>query len=517
MGGPLFLGTDVGTFGTKSVIVDASGRILATSFVESDILIPNPGWAEQWPDVWWNAYVESIRGVLHAAKVDPADIVGISISGLFSGAGVPVDKEFKPIRPAIIWMDRRAIEECEWIRREIGEDKIFKKTGNVIDPYYGFPKILWIKRHEPKNWERIYKLMTIYGYIIYKLTGVNCIDHSSAGNIGGIYDIHKRDWAEDLMEEMGIPRDFFPEKINCSKDIVGEITDEGAKATGLRKGTQVVAGGIDAPMSALSVTALNDGDLTSMIGTSMCNGVIQDELRLSKKIVTLPHVAYDLQKVYSHSGIATAGAIIRWFRDMLSQHEKLVAESSGISAYMLLDKMAEKIPPGADGLIFTPHMMVGERAPFWSPNMRSCLFGLRLSHTKAHIYRAFLEAVAYALRHSIEVAHEAGIPIKRIILVNGGAKSPIWRQIMADVTGRELRYVEPAPGAPLGDALIAGVGTGYLKYETIYEWVSVENVVKPNPENVKIYDKYYQLYKKLHESLLECYELASEIMSSTQP
>lgn len=173
--------------------------------------------------------------------------------------------------------------------------------------------------------------------IIYKLTGVNRIDHSSAGNIGGIYDIHKRDWAEDLMEEMGIPRDFFPEEINCSKDVVGEITDEGAKATGLKKGTQVVAGGIDVPMSALSVTALNDGDLTSMIGTSMCNGIIQDELRLSKKIVTLPHVAYDLQKVYSHSGIATADAIVRWFRDMLSQHEKLVAESSGISAYMLLD------------------------------------------------------------------------------------------------------------------------------------------------------------------------------------
>jgi len=314
------------------------------------------------------------------------------------------------------------------------------------------------------------------------------------------------------MEELGIPRTFFPEKINCSKDVIGEITEEGAKLTGLKKGTPVVAGGVDAPMSALSVTALNDGDLTSMIGTSMCNGVIQDELRLSKKIVTLPHTAYDLQKVYSHSGIATAGAVVRWFRDMLGQHEKIVAENSGISAYMLLDKMAEKIKPGADGLIFTPHMMVGERAPFWSSNMRSCLFGLTISHTKAHIYRAFLEAVAYALRDSIEVDKEAGIPIKRIILVDGGAKSPIWRQIMADVTGYELRYVEAAPGAPLGDALVAGVGTGYLKYETINEWVSVDRVVKPNPENVKIYDKYYQLYRKIRESLTECYDLAAKLI-----
>lgn len=507
---PIFLGTDIGTYGTKSCLVDTSGKIIASSFIETDILVPHPGWAEQWPDIWLNAYVESIQEVLKISNIDPSSIGGVSISGLFSGAGVPVDKEFRPVRPAIIWMDRRAIEETELIKREIGEDEIFKKTGNFIDPYYGFPKILWIKRHEPKNWENINKLMTIYGYVIYKLTDVNCIDHSSAGNIGGIYDIHKRDWSEELMDELGIPRQLFPEKINCSKDVIGEITAEGEKLTGLKKGTPVVAGGIDAPISALSVTALNDGDLTSMIGTSMCNGVIQDKLRLSKKIVTLPHVAYDRDKVYSHSGVATAGAVVRWFRDMLSQHEKLVAENSNISAYTFLDKMAEKIRPGADGLIFTPHMIVGERAPFWSMNMRSCLFGLTISHTKAHIYRAFLESVAYALRHSIEIAREADIPIKRIILVDGGAKSPIWRKIMADVTGEELYYVEGAPGAPLGDALLAGVGTGYLKYESIYEWVKLDRSVKPTLENTNIYNKLYKLYVKLHEVLEECYALASE-------
>lgn len=508
---PIFLGTDIGTYGTKSCLVDASGKIIASSFIETDILVPHPGWAEQWPDVWLNAYIQSVREVLKTSNIDPSNVGGLSISGLFSGAGVPVDREFKPIRPAIIWMDRRAIEETELIRKEVGEDEIFKKTGNIVDPYYGFPKILWIKRNEPRNWEKIHKLMTIYGYVIYKITGVNCIDHSSAGNIGGIYDIHKRDWSEELMDELGIPREFFPEEINCSKDVIGEVTEEGEKLTGLKKGTLVVAGGIDAPVSALSVTALNDGDLTSMIGTSMCNGVIQDKLRLSKKIVTLPHVAYDLEKVYSHSGVATAGAVVRWFRDMLSQHEKLVAENSNISAYMILDKMAEKIRPGADGLVFTPHMIVGERAPFWSMNMRSCLFGLTISHTKAHLYRAFLESVAYALRHSIEVAKEAGIPIRRIILVDGGAKSPIWRKIMADVTGEELFYVEGAPGAPLGDALLAGIGAGYLKYESIYDWVTVDQYVEPTLENTKIYDKLYKLYIKLHDVLEECYMLASNI------
>ncbi|MEM2613013.1 MAG: FGGY-family carbohydrate kinase, partial [Nitrososphaerota archaeon] len=485
---PTFLGTDIGTYGTKSCLIDSSGKVIASSFIETDIFVPNPGWAEQSPDIWLNAYIKSVKEILKLTRVEPSDIGGLSISG-FSPTCLPVDKDFKPIRPAIIWIDRRAVQEAEWIKKEIGEDEIFRKTGNVIDPYYGFVKTLWIKRQEPKNWERIYKLMTVQGYILYKISGVNCIDHSSAGNIGGVYDIYKRDWSEELIEELGIPRSFFPEKINCSRDIVGEITEEGERLLGLKKGMPIVAGGVDAPVSALSVTALNDGDLTSMIGTSMCNGVIQDELRLSKKMVTIPHVAYDLEKVYSHSGVATAGAVVRWFRDVLSQHEKMVAENSNLSAYMLLDKMAERIKPGADGLIFTPHMIVGERAPFWSMNMRSCLFGLTISHTKAHLYRAFLESVAYALRHSIDIAKEAGIPIKRLILVNGGARSPVWRKIMADVTGLELYYVEGAPGAPLGDALLAGVGTGYLKYETIYEWVKVDQSVKPDLDNTKIYDR----------------------------
>jgi len=504
---PVFLGTDIGTYGTKSYLIDSSGKIIASSFVETDLLVPNPGWAEQWPEVWLDAYLKSVKEVLKLSRVKPSDIGGLSISG-FSPTCLLVDKHFKPIRPAIIWMDRRAVEETELVKKEIGEDEIFRKTGNIIDPYYGFTKILWIKKHEPRNWERAYKLMTVYGYIIYKLSGVNCIDHSSAGNIGGVYDIHKRKWSEELMEELGIPRSFFPEKINCSKDVIGEIEAEGERLSGLKKGTPIVAGGVDAPISALSVTALEDGDLASMIGTSMCNGVVQDKLRLSKKIVTLPYVAYDLEKIYSHSGVATAGAIVRWFRDALSQHEKMVAKDSNLSTYALLDKMAERIKPGADGLIFTPHMTVGERAPFWSMNMRSCLFGLTISHTKAHIYRAFLESVAYALRHSIDIAKEAGIPIKRLILVNGGARSPVWRKIMADVTGLELYYVEEAPGAPLGDALLAGVGTGYLKYETIYEWVEVNQSVKPNLDNTKIYDRFYKLYLKLHEALEECYSLA---------
>mgnify|MGYP001092493273 CR=1 FL=1 len=508
---PFFLGTDIGTFGTKSCIVDMNGQIASEAFEESDIIISHPGWAEQWPDVWWNVYCETVKGALKASKIDPKDIAGICISGLYSGSGIPVNKKFKPLRPCIIWMDRRATEETEWVKKTISEDEIFRITGNIIDPYYGYTKMLWIKGHEPKVWDETHQLMTAYEWCAYKLTGELFFDHSSACLIGGVYDIHKREWSEKLMNELGIPRRLFPEKLSWAKDIIGEITEEGAKATGLNKGTPVCAGGIDATVSALSVTALKDGDLASMIGTSMCNGFIQDELRLSRRLVNFPHVAYDTTKLYSFAGIVTAGAVIRWFRDQLGTSEKLVGESAGISAYKLLDMMAEKVPQGADGLVFTPHMVVGERAPYWDPYVRSCLFGLTLYHTKAHIYRAFLEGVAYAIRYSMEVAKEAGIPLKRAILVDGGAKSPSWRQIMTDVTNTPFMYVERAPGAPIGDALLAGVGVGLLKYEKIYDWIKITEVTKPNPKSVEIYEKYYDLYKKVYGSLEECCKLLKKI------
>jgi len=509
---PVFIGSDIGTYGTKSVLVDLDGNVLAESFVETDIIVEKPGWAEQWPDVWWKAYVDTIKEVLKKANINPKDIAGISVSGLYTGSGIPVDKEFKPLRPALIWMDRRAIEETRWVLDTIGEENLFRRTGNIVDPYFGFTKILWIKNHEPKIWERIHQFMTAYHYVVYKLTGAVCIDHSSAGVLGGIYDIHKRYWAEDLMEELGIERFFFPEEINCSKDIVGEVSEEASRLTGLRKNTPVVAGGVDAAVSSLSVTALKDGDLATMIGTSMCNGFIQEELRLSKKFVNFPYVAYDLQRIYSFAGITTAGAVVRWFRDELALLEKIAGQKVGISAYVLLDKMAEKIPPGSEGLIFAPHMTIGERAPYWNPYLRSYLFGLTTYHRASHIYRAFLEGVAYAVRDCVEAAKECGIPVRRAILVDGGAKSPLWRQIIADVVGLDFIYIEGTQGAPVGDALLAAVGVGELNYEDINRWVKQSLVVKPNADNKNIYDKYYSLFRRIREDLKECFEFSIKLL-----
>jgi xylulokinase len=493
------IGTDIGTSETKTVLIDLNGRVLALASEGYGIIASRPGWAEQWPEVWFDAVSKTIRNTLDKSKIEPKEVAGVCISGLYGGSGIPCDKEMKPLRPCIIWADRRAGEQCEYIKKMIGEDEIFNITGNVTDPYYGYTKMLWIKNNEPNIWKNIRQFVTPNAFCIYRLTDNVSIDYSSIGNYGGIFDIHKRTYSEKMMEELGIPRNFFPEKISMAKEVVGVITEEGEKLTGLKKGTPVSAGGIDAPVSALAVGAIEDGDLALMLGTSMCNGFINHKDRLSRKLVNYPYVVDDKKILYSFAGIITAGYCISWFRDQLASLEVKLSEETGLSAYQILDLEAEKIPAGSNGLLFLPHMMVGERAPYWDNDVRGSLMGLTVYHTKAHLFRAFLEGIAYALRYSVEAATEAGMPLRRTLLVNGGAKSKLWRTILTDVSGLNMTYIAKNPGAPLGDTLLAGVGSGAIEhYGVINEWLEVTEETKQNPKNKELYNQYYNLFQEAY-------------------
>ncbi len=501
------VGTDVGTMGTKSILVDPEGRVLATAFEEYGVLTPQQGWAEQWPDVWVQATFNTIKRVVEGSGVDPGDVAGVCISSLYGGSGIPCDREMKPLRPCIIWADRRATRECRWVEEHVGVDTLFEVTGNVVDPYYGYTKMLWIKRHEPGVWGRIHRFMTPNAYCIHKLTGVESIDLSSAGNYGGIFDIHRRTWSEEMMEELGIPRSLFPEEVFSSEEVVEETTAESSRWTGLRPGTPVCAGGIDAPMSALAGGAILDGDLASMLGTSMCNGFISHRPRLSPRLVNFPYVVNGRRYLYSFTGVVTAGYCVRWFRDELGKLEQALAADLDEDAYHLLDLEAERVPPGSDGLVFLPHMVVGERAPYWDEHLRGAFLGLSVFHTRPHLFRAVLEGVAYAMRYSIEAAREAGLPVNRATLVDGGARSRLWRQIIADVTGLEMDYIPDAAGAPLGDALLAGLGSGVIKdHRVIEKWIGEKVRMIPDPERKRIYDGYYELYKKSLEANREVFK-----------
>ena len=494
------IGTDIGTSGTKTIIMNTEGKLMTSDLQEYDVLTPKALWAEQWPDIWVDAVKLSIRNAVEKSGCDPKNIKGLCISGLYGGSGIPVDEDMKPVRPCIIWMDRRASQQEKWVIENIGKERLYEITHNGTDPYYGYTKILWIKDNEPKNWSKIKLFLPPNAYAIYKLTGEIAVDYSSAGNIGGIFDAEKRTWSKEMLDDMGIPHSMMPDRIVESSDIVGGLTKEAAKELGLMEGIPVCAGGVDCVVATFGLGIFEPGQYAAVIGTSMCAALVHDKPISAKGLIEMPYVKDAKKLSYSFGGASTAGALIKWFRDNFAQHEKHIEKQGGENAYKALDRAAADIPAGSNGLIVLPYFM-GERSPVWDTNARGTMVGLSLSHTKAHIYRAFLEAVAYSLRHSME---STNTDLGDCILVAGGvAKSKIWRQIIADVTGCAIVCPINDVEANLGDVILAGIGTDCLTFDDVRKWQLFDEKVLPNPDTHQLYNKYYKLYHSVYKHLNE--------------
>jgi xylulokinase len=266
----LLIGCDIGTSGTKTVIVDLKGNVLAHATQNYGIITLHNQWAEQWPDIWLDATKRSIRNTVEKSGLNPKEIAGICISGLYGGSGIPLDEIMNPVRPCLIWMDRRATEQEKWVSEHIGTERLKHITHNGTDPYYGYLKILWIKDNEPENWAKTKLFLPPNNYVIYKLTGKVAIDYSAAGNIGGIFDMNRHYWSYELMDDMGIPRSMMPENIVESRDVVGELTAEAANEVGLLEGTPVCAGGVDCGVASFGLGVFEPGEYVAAIGTSMC-------------------------------------------------------------------------------------------------------------------------------------------------------------------------------------------------------------------------------------------------------
>ncbi len=497
------LGVDVGTQVTKGVLVSQGGELLATASEEYDVLHPHPLWAEQWPDVWLGALGNVTKRLIEAAGVPPGAIAGISVSGLYGGSGIPLDEEMNPLRPCLIWMDRRATDEVRWVKEHVDLDRLFEITGNWVDSYFGYTKILWIREKEPDIWRRVRLFLPPNAYLNFRLTGEVAIDHSSAGNLGGLYDIRAHAWSEEMAEALGIPLELMPERIVPSGEVIGEVNRQGAELTGLEVGTPVLAGGVDAPMETLAAGAFQRGDNVAMMGTSTCWGIIHQGEAFARELVSMPHVVEAEAKFYTWGGSATSGALARWFRDELARWEVEEARKTGRDPFQLLDELASRVPPGSQGLLALPYFM-GERAPVWDPDARGAWVGLTLSHTKGHLFRSLLEATAFALRHAVEAGEEIGLETKdETIVIGGVAKSGLWLSILADVLGRPIRTLATEGiGAPLADALLVGIAAGLIDdYRKIRDWVSYTEPVLPDPERHRTYDRYYRAYRELYERL----------------
>lgn len=502
----IFIGCDIGTSATKAVAVDKNGTILAQASQSYGIITPCNNWAEQDPDIWLDAATQTIRFVVQMLP-SPSCIEALCISALYGGTGVLCDEQMTPIRPSIIWMDRRAKAEGREISDTIGKDRIFQISGNGTDSYFGYTKLLWVKKNEPDHWAKIRHILPIHSYIIYKMTGQLTVDYCSAGNMGGIYDYNTHSWSEEMCRQMGIPFEALPHKFHTPSDIIGVLNEEYQKKTGLAQPVSVCAGTVDCIASMLSAGIIHPGDNAAVLGTSLNWGFIHSKKPSNPSLISMPYCIAPTQYSYTYGGSSTAGALPRWFANTFIGND--TAET-----YKDLENgiAAQNIGPGADGLIALPYFM-GERTPLWDEKAAGVLFGLTLSHTKAHVYRAILESVAYSLLHIMESMADPDITIEKIVLVGGGARSAIWKQIFADVTNLPVITPMQEIEAPLGDAFMAAVGSGFIKdYSTIHQWIPMNPAIHPEPENHKLYEKYFSLYKELYPNLKESMSKRADLL-----
>ena len=496
------IGVDVGTQSTKAVLVSSDGQIVAQRARAYQVETPRPLWAQQWPDVWLDAVTHCIQGVVSAAQL-PADAVrAVCVSSLYGGSGIPVDAHGKALHPCLIWMDRRATDSVKWVRNNVDLERLYDITGNSLDSYYGYTKMLWLRDNAPEVWAQTQYFLPPNSYINAQLTGVIAVDHSSAGNIGGIYDVQQRTWSDEALQMLGIPRRMLPDRLIGSSDVVGGLLPEWAQRLGLPAGTPVICGGVDAAVATLAAGAAQPGNHVAMIGTSMCWGTIRPEVNARHGLISMPHVFNGERDLYVFGGAIAAGASVTWFRETFCQAEIASAKAQGTDAHVLLEKDAAPLPPGSDGLLFLPYLM-GERSPVWDAKASGCFLGLGLHHGRHQLYRAVLEGVSFALRHNIEAGIQGvGALDERLVVVGGASHSDLWMQIIADITGRPVYTLQEDVEASLGAALLAAYGVGLIDADAVRRgWVTPVLRSTPNADAHLIYNALFAQYVDLYVAL----------------
>jgi len=502
------LGIDVGTTGTKSVIFDIGGQLVSKGYEEYPVLTPKADWAEQEPDIWWNATINTIKAAINNAAISSDDIICIGLSSQ-TNSPLFLDKNGKPIRPCILWMDKRAEPQAAWVRTKIGKESFYKVTGVKIDPFYSFCKILWLKENQPEIYEKTNVILQPKDYIGFKLTGEYALDVASASSSGFI-DCRKVGYAEELLEESGFSIEKLPNLVS-SLDVIGNVTREAAKATGLAENTPVVAGSGDVITNAVGSGVVNIGQAYNKIATAsdiaICvnHPIFDPEIRFVLYIHALPNR-------WILMGGSNEGICYRWFRDNFYQLEVEMAKEICKDPYKIMDMKAEEVPLGAEKLIFLPYL-IGVRSPLWDSKARGVYFGIGLNHDKRHFTRAIMEGVAYSIRHRIEIVEkELGLPVREVRVVGGGARSKIWRRIMADVYDKTIILPRGEEQECLGAAILAGLGVKLYKNpdEACNRLIPITDRLEPKKENCEKYERMYRIYVSLYEKLKDLFAMLSE-------
>jgi xylulokinase len=496
MPGELLLGIDIGTYSSKGVLCTPAGEVVASAVVEHGIDMPRPGWVEQDADaVWWGDFVALCRKLL-AEEHTAADVGGVAVSAI-GPCLLPVDADGRPLRPGILYgIDTRASAEIAWLNERFGEQALLDLGGMALTSQAIGPKILWLRRNEPEVFAKTARILTASSYLIYRLTGEFVIDRHTGAHTNPLVDIAALDY-DDRFAEPIVTRDKLP-RFLWSTEVAGTVTAQGAEETGLAPGTPVTAGAVDAAAEAISVGVGEPGDMMVMYGTTMFFLLVTDRPIPDPRMWATGYVLPGLYDIAG--GMATTGALTRWFRDEFGQPELAAEQAGGPDAYAALADLAAQVPPGADGLICLPYF-AGERTPINDPDARGVFAGLTLAHTRGHLYRAVLEGTAYGMRHNLEVIREMGAAPKRLVAVGGGAKNPLWLQIVSDVAGLPQVVPERTVGASYGDAMLAGLATGLVPDIAALQrdWVRTAKVLEPRPALHDLYGDYYRVYRSLYD------------------
>lgn len=498
----LLLGIDVGTYSSKGVLTDLDGKVLRSAVVQHGIEMPHPGHVEQDADaVWWHDVCHLSRELLADGRGH--DVAAVAVSAI-GPCLLPLDDAMRPLRPGILYgVDTRASAEIAELEAEIGADRIEAFSWMALSSQAIGPKIRWLRRHEPALWQRTAKLTSATSYLVMRLTGRLCMDHHSASYFMPLYDPARRCW-DDRHAASIVDTRLLPE-LGWAEDRAGHVNAEAAAATGLREGTPVAFGTIDALSEAISVGVRRPGDLMLMHGSTTFFVLVQDTPTPDPRVWTVAGASSG--RYVLAAGMSTTGSLTRWFKDELAR------ELPGEQGYAELFDAAAAVAPGAGGLLLLPYFS-GERTPINDPHASGAILGLGLSTTRGQLFRAVLEGIGYGIRHNLETFATIGAKIDRIVAVGGGAQTDIGLQIVSDVTGVEQEVPAVTIGASYGDAFLAGRAAGLLSEQDLARWIAPGRRIVPQSRNRLLYDRLYPHYLRLYDATRETMHALRDAVAS---
>ena len=485
----LYIGIDLGTSAVKMLLMDAKGKIEKVVSKEYRLYFPHPGWSEQKPEDWWDAVLEGMKEL--TADCDKSQVAGISFGGQMHGL-VVLDDQDKVIRPAILWNDGRTGKETEYLNTVIGKERLSQYTANIAFAGFTAPKILWMRNHEPENFAKIAKLMLPKDYIAYKLSGVHCTDVSDASGML-IFDVKNKCWSQEMLDICGISEEQVPQ-IFESYEVVGTLKADIARMLGLSENVKIAAGAGDNAAAAVGTGTVGDGRCNISLGTSGTIFISSKDFGVDANNAL--HAFAHADGCYHLMGcMLSAASCNKWWMDDILQTGEYQKEQESITGL------------GENKVFFLPYLM-GELSPHNNPNARGTFIGMTMDTTRADMTQAVLEGVAFAIRDSFEVAKTLGIKIKRTKICGGGAKSPLWKKIIANVLGIEVEVIESEEGPGYGGAMLAAVACG--EYESVEAaanaLVKVVDVIKPDGDLVEKYEKRYRQFAKIYPRVKDLFE-----------